>query len=119
VQTFLAVQIFLSATPLLLFVSFTVGTLFLSLITAAVFSLFWIGVALLVLIPTLFVTVSIGIAVWIWLVSSFLIARWVYNVVPINVRGKTEVGLPNGRKAVVTKSGEGYGDLDGEVKNGN
>lgn len=118
-QTFLGVQILLCATPLLLFASFTVGTLLLSLITAAVFSLFWIGIALLVLLPTLFITVSIGIAVWIWLVSSFLIARWVYNIVPINVRGKTEVGLPNGKKAVVTKSGEGYGDLDAEIKNGN
>jgi len=33
-------------------------------------------------------------------VSSFLIARWIYNIVPINVRGKAEVGLPNGKKAV-------------------
>lgn len=75
--------------------------------------------ALLVLIPTLFVTISLGIAVWVWLVSSFLIARWVYNMAPINVRDRTEVGLPNGKKTVVTKSGEGYGDTKGEVQNGN
>jgi len=116
--TFLGIQLLLSATPLLLFFSFSIGTLLLSLITAAVFSLFWIGVALLVLVPTLFITVSLGIAVWIWAVSSFLIARWVYNIVPINVRGKTEVGLPNGKKAVVTKTGDGYGDVKGEVRDG-
>lgn len=50
--------------------------------------------------------------------SSFLIARWVYNIVPINVRGKTEVALPNGKRAVVTKTGEGYGDFKGEVRDG-
>lgn len=71
------------------------------------------------LIPTLFVTVSLGIAVWVWLVSSFLIARWVYNMAPINIKRKTEVGLPNGKKAVVTNSGEGYGDVKAEVQNGN
>jgi len=38
---------------------------------------------------------------------------------PINVKGKTEVGLPNGKKIVVTKSGEGFGDVKGEVRNGN
>jgi hypothetical protein len=63
----------------------------------------------------LFITVSLGIAVWIWLVTSFLVARWVYNVLPINVKGKTELGLPNGKKAVVTKTGGGYGDVKGEV----
>ena len=87
--------------------------------TAIVFSLFWIGIALLVLLPTLFITVSLGIVVWIWAVSSFLIARWVYNFVPINVKGRTEISLPNGKKAVVTKSGEGYGDFKGEVKENN
>ena len=33
---------------------------------------------------------------------------------PINVRGKTEVGLPNGKKVVVNKS-DGWMD-SGEVK---
>lgn len=83
----------------------------LSLIAALLFSLFWIGIALLILVPTLFITVSLGIVVWIWAVSSFLAARWVYNVVPVNVRGKAEVGMPNGEKVVVNKqdgwSGEG------------
>lgn len=40
----------------------------------------------------------------IWAVSSFVVARWVYRVVPVNVRGKAEVGLPNGKKGVVEKS---------------
>jgi len=44
-------------------------------------------------------------------VSSFLIARWVYNVMPVRVKGSTQLGLPNGKKAVITK-----GDWNGEVK---
>lgn len=39
-----------------------------------------------------------------------------YNIVPVNVRGRTEVGLPNGKTAVVEKTGEGYGDVKGEVR---
>jgi len=84
------------------------------------FSLFWIGVALLVLVPTLFITVSLGIVVWIWAVSSFLVARWVYNVVPVNVRGKAEMGLPNGKKVVVNKE-DGWrseGRVEGKVVDG-
>ncbi|KAG0652443.1 hypothetical protein D0Z07_1373 [Hyphodiscus hymeniophilus] len=118
--TFLFIQLILSFTPLALFISFTIGTLLLSLITALVFSLFWIGVALLVLVPTLFITVSLGIAVWIWAVTSFLVARWVYNVVPINVKGKAEMGLPNGKKVVVNKR-DGWtdtGEVKGEVVDG-
>ncbi|PVH87019.1 hypothetical protein DL98DRAFT_526323 [Cadophora sp. DSE1049] len=115
-QTFLLSQLILSFTPIALFLSFSLGVLFLSLITALLFSLFWIGVALLVLVPTLFITVSLAIVVWIWAVSSFLIARWVYNVVPVSVRGRTEVALPNGKTAVVEKTGEGYGDVKGEVR---
>ncbi|KAG4424917.1 hypothetical protein IFR04_001888 [Cadophora malorum] len=114
--TFLLSQLILSFTPIALFLSFSLGVLFLSLITALLFSLFWIGVALLVLVPTLFITVSLAIVVWVWAVSSFLVARWVYNVVPVSVKGMTEVALPNGKVAVVEKTGEGYGDVKGEVR---
>lgn len=115
-QTFLLTQLTLSFTPLALFLSFTIGVLALSFISALLFSLFWIGVALLVLVPTLFVTVSLGIVVWIWAVSSFYIAKWVYDMVPVNVRGVTEVAFPNGKVAVVEKTGEGYGDVKAEVR---
>jgi len=116
--TFLLIQFLLSFTPIALFLSFVLGTLALSFITALLFSLFWVGIALLVIVPTLFITVSLGIVVWIWAVSSFLVARWVYNIVPVRVKGTTEVGLPNGKKVVVDKSADGYGDLKGEVRDG-
>lgn len=117
-QAFLFIQLLVSFTPLAIFFAFVLGTILLSFITAALFCLFWIGVALVILIPTLFVTVSIGIMVWIWAVLSFIVARWVYNVVPIRTKGKTEIDLYNGKKVVVSKTGEGFGDAKAEVNNG-
>jgi hypothetical protein len=73
---------------------------------------------MLLLIPTLFITISLGIAVWVWAVSSFLVARWIWNILPVSVRGNTEVVLPNGKKAVFTKSGDGISGVKGEVKDG-
>jgi hypothetical protein len=37
-------------------------------------------------------------------------------MIPISVRGGMEVGMPNGKTMVVNKTGDGYGDVDGEVK---
>lgn len=116
-QTFLVAQLLFSFLPLALFVPFAIGTVLLSFISALLFSLFWLGVALLVLVPTLFITFSLGFFFWVWAVGSFLVAKWVYDMMPISVRGTTEVGLPNGKKFVVAK-GEGKGDFRGEVKNG-
>jgi membrane protein implicated in regulation of membrane protease activity len=94
------------------------GTLALSFISALVFTLFWIGVALLVLLPTLFITVSLAIMTWVWAVSSFVVARWVYDAMPISRHGKTEVALQNGKKTVANNIGGGYGDVKDEIKDG-
>lgn len=42
--------------------------------------------------------------------------RWLYNFLPVNVKGKAEVGMPNGKKIVLNKSGGGYGDVKAELK---
>ena len=42
---------------------------------------------------------------------------WVYKFVPA-VRGNAEVKLYNGKKAVVTKEGDGFTAMKGEVRNG-
>ncbi|KUJ20882.1 uncharacterized protein LY89DRAFT_638534 [Mollisia scopiformis] len=115
--TFGLAQLIFSFLPLALFASFVLGTLLLSVISAILFSLFWTGVALLLLVPTLFVTVSLGFIFWVWAISSFLVAKWTYDMMPVSVRGTTEVGLPNGKKFVVDK-GEGKGDFKGEMRDG-
>lgn len=69
--------------------------------------------------PNLFCqNIVLMVSRWIWAVSSFVIVRWIYNSIPISVKGNTEVALPSGKKVVVNKSGEGYGDVKGEIRNG-
>ncbi|TVY65637.1 hypothetical protein LSUE1_G006975 [Lachnellula suecica] len=100
-KSFLAIQLALSLTPLLLFASFVLGVASLSFISALLFTLFWTGVALLFLLPTLFVTVSLGLIVWIWAVATLVVVRWVYNFVP--VRGAASAQLVNGKVVSVEK----------------
>jgi len=114
--SFLLIQLILSFTPVALFASFAIGTILVSFITALLFSLFWIGAALLVLVPVLFITTSLGIAIWFWAVGTYIVSRWAYSLVPVSVRGGVEVDMPNGQKMVVKKSGEGYGDVEAKVK---
>ncbi|PBP22751.1 hypothetical protein BUE80_DR006380 [Diplocarpon rosae] len=114
--TFLLTQFVFCFTPLVLFLSFALGVLVLSLVSALLFTLFWVGIAVLVLVPTLFITVSLALAVAVWAVSSVLLARWFYNAVPVRVKGRMEVALPNGKTADMEKTGEGNGGVKGEVK---
>ena len=66
----------------MLFVSFVGSITLFALVTAVLFTLFWTGVALLFLVPTLFLTFSVAVLVWLWIVSAFVVARWIYNLVP-------------------------------------
>jgi len=104
--TFIAFQLLLSFTPLALFAAFVTGTVLVSIIAALAFSLFWIGIAFLVLIPVLFITVPIGVFLWLSATSSFLVARWIYNALPFTVKQQ-----PNGRGvAIVNDGANGYRD---------
>lgn len=67
--------------PVLLFASFALGTVALAAISALFFSLFWIGVAALVLGPTLFVTSSLALLAWVWVVGTYLAATFAYGLV--------------------------------------
>ncbi|KAI9762657.1 MAG: hypothetical protein M4579_000275 [Chaenotheca gracillima] len=87
---FLFVQVVLSALPVLLFASFAAGTILLAFFAAVAFSLFWVGIALLLLVPTLFVTFSIGIFVWLWAVGTWLSVSFAYNF--INDRREKRAG---------------------------
>lgn len=69
-----------SLIPVLLFLSFTGSTALVAAGAAVVFAMFWTGVALAVLVPTLFITCGIAICVWAWAVASFMAARWALRV---------------------------------------
>ncbi|CZR46288.1 uncharacterized protein FPRO_11735 [Fusarium proliferatum ET1] len=83
--SFIVSQLLLSFLPLLIFLTFSLSTIVFALGAAIVFALFWIGVALLVLVPALLVTSSIAVLVWGWAIGSFIIARWLYNHSPVGV----------------------------------
>ncbi|KAM0254586.1 hypothetical protein ACHAQJ_006621 [Trichoderma viride] len=83
--SFIAFQVLFSLLPLLLFLSFALSTFLLTLCAAVIFTLFWIGVASLFLIPTLFITSFLAVLCWGSSVGSFVIARWLYHHAPVGV----------------------------------
>ncbi|RKL41213.1 hypothetical protein BFJ72_g5641 [Fusarium proliferatum] len=95
-QSFIVSQLLLSFLPLLIFLTFSLSTIVFALGAAIVFALFWIGVALLVLVPALLVTSSIAVLVWGWAIGSFIIARWLYNHLPVGVQNNEVVKKENG-----------------------
>ena len=70
----------LSALPLLLFISFTLVTLILIVVAAVATAAFWIGAALLILLPTLLATCSAALFVWIWALGTYLFCRFIYRM---------------------------------------
>ncbi|OIW29386.1 hypothetical protein CONLIGDRAFT_680237 [Coniochaeta ligniaria NRRL 30616] len=76
VFTFIAVLAALSLPPILLFTTFVLSTLLLTLGAAILFTLFWTGVALFLLVPSLFIAAGCAIFLWTWAVGSFIAARW-------------------------------------------
>ncbi|UKZ94372.1 uncharacterized protein TrAFT101_009244 [Trichoderma asperellum] len=83
--SFIAFQILFSLLPILLFLSFALSTFFLTLGAAVIFTLFWVGVASLFLIPTLFITSSLAVLCWGSSLGSFIVARWLYHHAPASV----------------------------------
>ncbi|RBR14378.1 uncharacterized protein FIESC28_07808 [Fusarium coffeatum] len=94
--SFIVSQLLLSFLPLLIFVIFSLSTILFALGSAIIFALFWIGVALLILVPALLVTSSIAVLVWGWAVGSFVVARWLYNLSSVNVQNGEVVKKENG-----------------------
>lgn len=76
-------QVAFSGIPLILFVLLAVGVLVFSLVAALViallgallFTVFCVGIALLFLLPTLFITTFLGVGVWLWAWGAYLIVR--------------------------------------------
>lgn len=115
IATFLLTTLTISLPPLLLFTTFTLSVLAFSFISAILFSLFWIGIATILLIPTLFFTCGLGIIIWVWAISSWVVARWLYGFVPAT-QGKGEFRFQDGKKVVVKKE---EGEFpQGGVRNG-
>ncbi|GAB1314776.1 hypothetical protein MFIFM68171_04986 [Madurella fahalii] len=91
---FLVSLVTFSLIPVLLFLSFTGSAVLLAGGAALVFTMFWTGVALAVLVPTLFITCGIAICVWAWAVASFMAARWAFRVVQ-SIAGSPDGSAPS------------------------
>lgn len=116
IASFMATQSLFNAVPIGIFSSFCLGLIIFTFFVGLCFVMFWVGAAMLVLVPVLAITGTFAIATWAWMVGSFLAMRWIYSMTPLSVRGVTEVGMPSGKKLVVSKSGEGYGDVHANVE---
>ncbi|KJZ77113.1 hypothetical protein HIM_03434 [Hirsutella minnesotensis 3608] len=110
--SFAILQLTFSFLPLLIFAVFAASTVAFAIGAAILFSLFWVGVALLVLVPTLLVVSSIAVLVWGWALASFLIARWLYAHVPVSVTGAVQADAAGMRLGLV-KDEHG---IDGKVE---
>ncbi|PNP56158.1 hypothetical protein THARTR1_03683 [Trichoderma harzianum] len=80
--SFTVFQALFALLPLLLFFSFALSTILLALSAAFAFAFFWIGIASLFLIPTLFITASLAVLCWGMSVGSFVVARKLYHYAP-------------------------------------
>ncbi|KAI0438820.1 hypothetical protein F4803DRAFT_533708 [Xylaria telfairii] len=80
---FIAAQLLTALLPVVLFATFVLSTF----TCAIAFALFWNGVALLVLVPTLFLTFALAVLVWLWAVGTYVVFRAVYARLPSRVRG--------------------------------
>ncbi|KAI0130030.1 hypothetical protein BJ170DRAFT_297622 [Xylariales sp. AK1849] len=109
VFAFVVSQLLFCSLPLVLFVSFALSTAIFALVSAVVFSLFWIGLAMLVLVPVLFVSFSVAVLVWLWAVATFVTGRWIYNMMPVSVRGDMQVKMPNGKQVIFQKERQNVG----------
>lgn len=67
---------------------------------------------MLVLVPALFVAFSVAVLVWLWAAATFLVGRWVYNRLPVSVRGDVRVGAPNGKQVIFQKERGGGVEFD-------
>ncbi|KAH8909216.1 hypothetical protein BR93DRAFT_977269 [Coniochaeta sp. PMI_546] len=76
VFTFIALLTALSLPPILFFATFVLSTLLLTLGAAILFTLFWSGVALFLLVPSLFVAAGCAVFLWTWAIGSFITAKW-------------------------------------------
>ncbi|KAI1204580.1 uncharacterized protein F4807DRAFT_326949 [Annulohypoxylon truncatum] len=105
--SFVAFQFTLSLAPILLFAGFAMTTIAFSLISAVIFSLFWIGVATLFLVPTLFITFSIALLLWAWAAATFFAGRWAYERLPLGFDGDGKIVANNSGKKIIFEKKDG------------
>ncbi|KAI8951214.1 hypothetical protein F4801DRAFT_304700 [Xylaria longipes] len=101
---FIAAQLLTALIPLLLFATFVLSTATLAFACAVAFALFWTGIALFVLVPTLFLTFGVAVFVWLWAVGTYLVFRAVYARLPARVRGSDSNNNSTDRRVIFSQN---------------
>ncbi|KAL7782069.1 hypothetical protein V8C43DRAFT_213792 [Trichoderma afarasin] len=100
--SFTVFQALFALLPLLLFFSFALSTILLAFSAAFAFAFFWIGIACLFLIPTLFITASLAVLCWGTSVGSFVVARKLYHYAPAAIHyEKNDTKSPGSENTLV------------------
>lgn len=95
--------------PVTLFTSFVLGTVAVALVSALLFSLFWISLAALVLAAALSATFALAVAAWVWGVGAYLAVAFAYGLV---VSGGQNQGQSQGQDQGQQKSQRGGSDQE-------
>ncbi|KAI0470788.1 hypothetical protein GGR56DRAFT_678086 [Xylariaceae sp. FL0804] len=125
-SSFIAVQVLFSSLPVLFFAGFVLSAAGLALCCALGFALFWLGVALLVLLPALCVAGGLAALAWLWALAAFLAGRWARDhLLPERLMRDGGVGADAGGKnglrdlqlrLGIRRDGEGDGDGDADAE---
>ncbi|MCJ1353233.1 MAG: hypothetical protein MMC33_003218 [Icmadophila ericetorum] len=130
--SFLLSQIALSGIPLMLFFVMTVtvfifallAALLIAILGALLFTVFCVGVALVILLPTLFITTFAGAFIWLWGVGTYFILKWfnekdipgIHTSFSEALKGAGAKGDKGMLEGLTTLNGNKY--ADGEEKEG-
>ncbi|KAI1822760.1 hypothetical protein F4861DRAFT_374767 [Xylaria intraflava] len=82
----IATNLLLALLPTAFFAAFFFTTLIIAFLSALAFTLFWTGIALLFLVPALFLTAGLSVLVWLWAVGTYVVSRAIYNKLPFRLR---------------------------------
>lgn len=97
IQAFLTTQIAFTGLPLLLFFAFSltvflfslIAALLIGLIAALLFTVFMLGVALVVILPTVFLTTFAASFVYLWGLGGYYLMTW-YIFTCSSLKGETD-----------------------------
>ena len=78
------------------FVFALVAALVIGLLGALLFTAFCVGVALLVLLPVLFITTFAGAFIWLWGVAAYFILKWFNKKEIPGIHTSLPEGIPGG-----------------------
>ena len=96
------------------FVFALVAALVIGLLGALLFTAFCVGVALLVLLPVLFITTFAGAFIWLWGVAAYFILKWFNKKEIPGIHTSLPEGIPGGGDG--QSAGDELSALNGDAR---